>query len=661
MPYESVDSATAFERHHGLGIPVGPETVSATRYSPAGIDEPLPALLMYYPYRKDDHLVYGAYAPIIEYLTLHGYEVVTADMVGTGASTGRKSETADYEKEGNEAAAIVEWLADQPWCTGRVGMFGKSYGGSTCLSAAVQDPDPLDAIVPIMAGISSYEEVAYLGGVLSPFERAGHWNAQMLALQTLPPGYRDADGRWADAWKDHLAELREGEPWLFRTVDHERKDEYWERRELPVEEVTTPAFVVSGWRDYFPTPTLTFARELPGPKRALLGPWRHAMPHRARETTIDFRPQVVEWFDHFLKDADNGAADRPTVAFWTERDGGGVVEGGHWRATESWPPSDRTLSYALSPEGLVEEDAFDSGSVEAAYDHDYTVGMYSPDDRPFSVPADVAPDDARSLRFETQPFEKPVELTGAPVARLRLQSSVEDPTLVVRVVDVAPDDTARLVSHGRLRLTHRNGHREPAPVEPGETYDVELPMKPKSHVFEAGHRMRVAVSASLFPLTLPTTREAGTYTLLSTPGDPSTLRFPGTVHEGDVAFDDRLAMGDPDERVVPAATPYATKKEGGWETSRDQLTGRASVETVMAHALELPYGPSMSFDQQIEATVEPDDPASYVVRSETEATVDYGTQEARSEVTCRVTPDGTQLSVRTTFDDHLVFERTWTR
>jgi hypothetical protein len=69
----------------------------------------------------------------------------------------------------------------------------------------------------------------------------------------------------------------------------------------------------------------------------------------------------------------------------------------------------------------------------------------------------------------------------------------------------------------------------------------------------------------------------------------------------------------------------------------------------------------MSFDQEIEATVEPDNPQSYVVRSETEAIVDYGTQRARSKVLCRVTPDTTQFTLQTFFDDHPVLERIWTR
>ncbi|WP_254864693.1 CocE/NonD family hydrolase [Halovivax gelatinilyticus] len=656
------------DRTAGISIPVGGETVSATRYRPADASEPLPALLLYYPYRKDDHLVYGAYAPIIEYLAAHGYAVVTADMVGTGASTGTKTETGDYESEGAEAVAIVEWLADRSWCTGSVGMFGKSYGGSTCLSAAVHDPEPLKAIVPIMAGISTYEEVAYLGGTLSPFERAGHWNSQMLALQSLPSSYRDPDGQWSEAWKDHLAQLEEGDPWLFNTMDHDLKDEYWDRRELPVEDVTVPTFAVSGWRDYFPTPTLSFAERIDAPTRVLLGPWRHAMPHRARETTIDFRPRVRAWFDHFLKDEPVAESDQiedvrswPKIAFWTEREGGGVVEGGTWRATETWPPSEQTFTVRATETGLTPTELDDGERLEVEYDHDHTVGMYSPDDRPFSVPADVDPDDRRSLTFESDPFEDPIELTGSPTATVTLTSSVEDPMLVVRLTDVAPDGTTRLVSHGRLRLSHRDGHDERRLLDPGTEYTVDLRLKPKSHVFETGHRLRLAISAGFFPLVHPTAREPGRYTVRSSTDAPTSVRFPGVAHTDGVSFPDAIEMGDPDEELVPASSPYTTSKRGRWETSRNQLTDEATVRTTMAHAMELPHGGTMSFDQEIEATAEPDDPTAYVVTSETEATVDYGAQRARSEVTCRLTPDVTHYSVTTTFDDHLVFHRTWRR
>jgi len=103
---------------------------------------------MYVPYHKDDYITYGAYDPIVRYLAASGYEVVVADMVGTGASSGQIEEMFP-QREGKEAATIVEWLADREWTTGSVGMFGKSYGGITALYAAAYQPDALEAIVPI--------------------------------------------------------------------------------------------------------------------------------------------------------------------------------------------------------------------------------------------------------------------------------------------------------------------------------------------------------------------------------------------------------------------------------------------------------------------------------------------------------------------------------
>lgn len=659
MSYTSVDKGTSVTREVGLHIPFDGELISATRYSPAGVEGPLPAVLMYFPYRKDDHLIYGAYAPIIEYTALHGYHVITADMVGTGGSTGRKQETGAYQDEGPEAVAIIEWLAEQPWCSGSVGMFGKSYGGSNCLSAAVHDPEPLEAIVPIMAGISTYEEVGYPGGLLNAYGRAGHWNAQMLALQTLPTSVRDTDRVWADAWKDHLTELEEGRPWMFNTLDHPRKDAYWQRRETPVERISVPTFAVSGWRDHFPAPTLEFVERIEAPVTALLGPWRHAMPHRARETVIDFRPQVVQWFDHHLKGADTGVDDWPVIRFWTEREGGGVIEGGTWRGTETWPPGDERHTFALTADGLTQASAFDSGELEERYEHDHSVGMYSPDDRPFAVPADVAPDDARSLCFETDPLETAVELTGSPEATIRLESTVADPLLAVRLVDVAPGGQARLVSHGRLRLEHRNGHTDPDPVEPGEEYTVELELKPKSHVFEPGHRIRLAISAAFFPIARPTAAEPGAYLIRSSPTQPSTVEFPGTTHDDGVSFGDTLAMGSPDTEAVPTSSPYAISAEGGWSTERDQLSDQATVRSAMVHSIDLPHGGTMSFDQQITAEVDPSDPQSFIVHSTTEAEVAFEPGTARTVVSARVDSASTHFAVETTFDDKPVFEQRW--
>jgi len=660
MASEPATRISELEIHNDLRIPVGENTVSATWYEPIDYDEPLPALLLYYPYRKDDHLTFGAYAPTIQYLAKHGYHVITADLVGTGASSGRKERPGDTQAEGEEGKAIVEWLANRDWTTGRIGMFGKSYPGMTCLSTAAAQPDGLEAIAPMYTSAGGYNERN--GGLVDAWGRGGHWNPQMQALQALPSSYRDDDGRWAEVWKEHLQERLDGTPWLFQALDHEHKDGYWEGMDIDISRIEVPTFAVSGWRDIAPRATLEYISKIDAPKRALLGPWRHTLPHRGRETAIKFRPQLVEWFDHFLKDRDNGVLSHPTITYWTERDGGGKVDGGVWRGTETWPTTAEddaeVLSFAITPAGLEPDSEYTEGSLNVEYEHDHTVGMDSQDE--FAVPADTNSDDVRSLTFETDPLNNPIEFTGNGTVDLRLTSSIPDPLVAVRVVDVAPNGEAMLVSHRHLRASHRDGHETPHDPTPGEPFDIRLDLKPKSHVFEEGHRIRLAISGANFPVALPT-RKQGSFTLYSEPSAPSRLTLPGKVHEGGIHFDETLDMGTPETSILPIDSWYVTGERSIWETSRDHINNTASVHTYSGKTVDLPHAESMSFNQDIEATVEADNPSSMFVYSETEMTIDYGTETARAWVTCRTARDSTQISTTVTLDDQTVFDESWTR
>ncbi len=655
-------SLSDVQRHDNLLIPIDTETVAATRYEPVDVEGSAPVLLMQYPYRKDDHLTFGGYSPTIEYLAKHGYNVVTADLIGTGASSGRKERPGKMPDEGIEGANIVEWLAERPWSTGRVGMFGKSYGGSTCLKTAAQQPDSLDAIIPMFTSAGGYPE--RYGGIVDAWGRGGHWNPQMQALQGLPSSFRDDEGRWAEVWKEHIEELEEGEPWLFQSLDHEHKDEYWEGQDVDVERIEAATFGVSGWRDIAPGPTLEYISKIDAPKRALLGPYRHTMPHRGREVAVDFRRQAVEWFDRFLKDVENDAESHATIEYWTEHDGGGKVNAGVWRGREKWPDvqdgsaRDEQLSFAFTPDGLEKAKAYEEGTVVHEYEHDHTVGMESLDE--FSVPADTNPDDVRSLTFETEPIDNPIEYTGNGSVTVRISSTIPDPILVARVVDVAPDGSANLVSHGRLRLAHRNGHASPDELEPGEEYEVTVPLKPKSHVFEEDHRIRLAISAAYFPIALPT-RKQGSYTVFSDPDAVSTLEFPGKVRSEDFEYENLVEMSEPDKDTHPIDPQDVLDSYNTWSTSRDHVLDTATVETTAGKLVDLPHGGEMTFEQDIEASVKANDPKTMYVYSETEMTIDYGIETAKAEITCRTARDSTQYTTTIRMDDETVFEKTFTR
>jgi hypothetical protein len=639
-----------------LLVPVGDETVAASRFFRPDDDGPSPTLLMYIPYHKDAFTPYTSTQPLIRYLVRHGYDVVVADVIGTGASSGVKLKSGSMD-EGDHLEVIVDWIAGRQWSTGRVGMFGISYGGTTSLKGAARNPDALDAVVVIHGPHTQYRET-YQGGAFALYRMGGNWTPYMQALAALPPTRRDSAGRWAEIWAERLEGLVDHDPWLFQMLDHESKDEYWRDMDVAVENIEVPTFAVCGWRDRYALSTVEYFEAIDAPKRLLLGPWRHEMPHRGRETAIDFRRQVAAWFDQYLRDVD--AADPPEIAVWTERDGGGGVGAGDWRELDSWPTADGdALSFVFGVEGLVPEEEFETDAPKRTIKHDHTVGLHSLDDiYGASEPTDTTPDDLRSLSVETDPLESAVELTGTGVATLNVEPTTTDPYLVVRVVDIAPDGSATLVTHGERQASRRGGFDSPEPLTPGESTEIEIPLKPKSHVFEADHRIRVAVSAAYFPLHLPT-REHGEFTLRSTVASPSGVRFPGTRHDGDVEFDDAISMDDPDDDV-PLTSTRVHGADATWELVRNPLTDSARMLTRDAFNVDLPHA-SVSVDQSVETSVEARDPTTAKAESDVEIAVEYPSETVSVSVSSHVSRDVTTLEATARLDDDVVFHRRWRR
>lgn len=646
-----------------LLIPVFDETVSGIRFRSADASEPRPTVLMYTPYHNDDLITYGSYYPSIEYLAREGYDVVAADMVGTGASTGTIRELFD-QREGEEAAAVVEWLADQKWSTGRVGMFGKSYGGITALHAAANQPESLDAIVPIEAPYQGYKNGYITPGAFEFFGIGGEWLPFQQLLDAKPPTRRDSEGRWKDVWTERLAAVRERDPWLFQFLDHEAKDQYWLGKDVSIGHIRTPTFAIGGYRDGpYTEETFEYFDQIDASKRLLMGPWRHIMPHRGREVAVNFRQQMVEWFDYFLKDEDNGALDRAEITYWTEFDGGGKRDAGVWRGRTEWPTYEdsESLTFALSAMGLVPGDEFESGTVEDRYEYDQTVGIDSAEEIITAdlEPVDTGPDDLRSLTYASDPLTNPIEYTGTGAVTVRIRPTTDDPNFAVRLVDVSPEGDSRLVSYGHRRLRYRNGATDPEPVRPGEEYTVTVPLKPKSHVFEPGHRLRLAFSASFFPLVMPT-RGQGSFVVCSTPTAASTLRLPGTEleNDGDFGFDP-IPMDGPDT-AVPLESQYVSDGSTRLTTSRERVQNRATVRANTSSSLDLPHA-HVESKQEISASVHADDPTTTVLRSEPRMIIDYGAEIVEIDATTRLTLDTVHLRTTVTIDGDVYFEERWSR
>lgn len=625
------------EKDPSLEFDVNGQTVAATRYQPTDFDGPLPAVLWYTPYHKDDETTYGRYDPLLEYVAACGYEVVVADMVGTGASTGHREEFFGPDA-GAEVATVIEALAGRPWSTGRVGMLGKSFPGSFCLLAAAEGPAPLDAVVPILT-THRRERLAFNREGAQQLWLPISMVALFEASGVQPPSRRDSG--WRERWRDRLNRRSDAGPPMARALDPDPNDPYWEWR-IPVEEITVPTFAVGGYRDYFPADTVEYFAAIDAPKRLLMGPWRHVIPYRGRETAIGFRRQVVDWLDRFLKDEQTDPFE-PTVAFWTEREGGRQVGDGVWRGRSAWPTFDRseTVDFAVTPDGLQRTGKFQSGEVVRTYEIDHTVGLDAHD---LSVPfVDTNADDARSLTAETAPMDRPMELTGSGAAVVWV--SADGPaTVSVRLVDVGPDGRARPVTRGAARV---EGAADPP---------ARVPLEPVSHVVEEDHRLRVAISGADFPSYRPVDGP-DSFTLTSSSDTPTSVRIPGSQPPADIS-DDTISMPAPDE-TIPLAPPAVSDAESSWETTREHERRSAKRRRRVRTDFALPHV-EKTYELEVRSEITHDDPTTLESTASIETTLRHDDAPAEVETTVRRSLDGAAITTTVRLDGQTVFEDEWT-
>ncbi len=210
-------------------------------------DKPVPALLEYLPYRKRDG-THVRDAPTHPYFAGHGYAAIRVDMRGNGDSEGLMYD--EYAKqEQDDALEVIAWIAQQRWCSGKVGMFGISWGGFNALQVAARKPPALKAIITICSTDDRYEDdVHYKGGTVIN-EMLG-WAATMLAYSSRPPDPLIVGERWRDMWMERLKH----EPFLvIPWLQHPHRDDYWKHGSVCEDfaAIEAPTLVVGGWNDAY--------------------------------------------------------------------------------------------------------------------------------------------------------------------------------------------------------------------------------------------------------------------------------------------------------------------------------------------------------------------------------------------------------------------------
>ena len=458
---------------------------------------PAPVVVDALPYRMDD--LTASYASEYERLCEEGgFAICRIDLRGTGSSEGIATDEYAAQEQADICASIA-WLAEQEWCTGKVGMYGTSWGGFNSIQVAMEQPPALHAIVPIYASDDRYtDDVHYMGGILKAIDLVD-WVIYMAACNVLPP----VPAVYGDGWRDEWLRRVEGtDPWLLRWLEEQDDGPYWRHGSLRPDygRIACPTMIVAGWADGYTNIALRAYEALECPRRVIVGPWAHAStatsipgPH------IDLVPELIRWFARWLRDEPNGIDEEPPLAIFVRRSTRPDPElpemRGEWRAEPTWP-AERLRAKTLAPEGDQTDRIVVRGDVGTA------AWISCAAKAPWTLPDDQREDDERSLTYDW-PVDEELEILGHPRLRLTVTSPHPVAFLSARICDVFPDGTSALVCRGVLNLTHRESHSSPTPLTPGTPTEVELELEATSWIFESGHRLRLALAGSDWPNTWP--------------------------------------------------------------------------------------------------------------------------------------------------------------
>ena len=510
-------------------------------------EDKLPALLYRTPYDKSSSHARTYSLDAIK-AAMHGYVVVIQDVRGRYSSGG---EFYPFVNEMSDGYDSIEWVVSQPWCDGKVGMYGSSYSGATQWLAAKTNPPGLRAIAPGVTGSNYHDGWAWKGGA---FQYAFNlwWTIGPLVTDNweslsnrhyLSPALYDLLIEFKDNLMEHFFKLPmdkipdlEGDfaRYYFDWLQHSEYDEYW--KEISIEEsyseITVPAFNYGGWYDIFLSGTIKNYNQMkkvaPNQnskegQRLLIGPWDHEniSCDVAGETyfgsnastgyRINLQQELLDYFDYWLQ----GKKDRleklsPVKIF--------VMGKNIWRDEKEWPLSrTENTTFYLRSKGKANSLSGD-GWLDKVIPNDKElpdVYLFNPID---PVPTrggstlcetgllpsggfDQTSIESRSdvLVFTTEPLSNDLEVTGPVVLRLYASSSAKDTDFTGKLVDVSPDGYARNITDGILRARFRNGIEQPDFINPGEIYEYVIDMGSTSNVFKKGHSIRVEVSSSNFP------------------------------------------------------------------------------------------------------------------------------------------------------------------
>ena len=624
---------------------------------------PVPAILEYLPYRKDDSRAVrdSTYLP---YFAGNGYAVVRVDIRGTGNSEGILHD--EYLKqEQDDALEILDWIANQPWCSGDVGIIGISWGGFNGLQIAARRPPHLKAIITVASTDDRYaDDVHYRGGCLLASDQLP-WASRMFVLNGLPPDPQIVGDAWREMWFNRLENTP---PYVGAWMEHQTRDEFWKHGSVceNYADIECAVYAVGGWGDAYTNAIPRLLEGLPGPKKGLIGPWSHGYPHIAIPgPQIGFLQESLRWWDYWLKGIDNGIMDEPLLRAWVQDSLPPAPyyeeRPGNWVAETEWPSPDVQNHQYFLGDGLLEEPPeFEAElDIRGSQFNGSGAGLWCPYGEEIDFPIDQRTEDGLSLTFTSPSIEEDMVLLGCPEVSLTLAADQPNALVVVRLCDVSPTGESLLVSRGFLNLSHRDSFEYPEPLVPGEFYKITIRLDVAGHRLPAGHRWRLAISPTYWPMAWPSPKPV---TLSLRTGGHSTLHLPiRALKDIDSSLSDFESAEESEPIEHKKVRPYLRSRTISHDIGEKKQEIYDIADNGHIHLLDRDleiYGKSIE-----RFTIYEDEPLSAIVESEQEMGLRRKAWDIRIETYSTMSADAEKFFIINRLDAFegktRVFSKTW--
>ena len=396
---------------------------------------------------------------------------------------------------------VCEWLATQPWCTGKIGTYGGSQAGYAQNYLAVTQPPHLVAQYMTDTGLSLYQEGYRIGGATKP--------------QRFIKG-----GAVARELKDNEDMLREWD-------QHPDYDEYWkdEDASLHFDKMNYPCFTIGSWFDFMCQGSVASfigrnqrgGDNSRGKQQLIIGPWLHGGYPKSNKigelvfpenAMFDVYPHMTKWFNHYLKGVDNGVEkDTPVKYYVMGATGEAGAPGNVWREAEDFPPASTAADWFLQPDGKLAPSKPKVPNASTSYASDPARPMIlnavgfpgAKDARTFEEQAEVR-------IWSSEVLTKPLEVTGRIKAEVFVSSTAKDTDFVLRVTDVYPDGRSILLVDYPLRARYHEGFDHQKLLVPGQVTKLAWDIGWVSIIFNQGHRVRITIASTGAPYFEPNTQ-----------------------------------------------------------------------------------------------------------------------------------------------------------